>query len=134
MTLSSENIMQNIQYFDLVLESIVSEYALLTISLEILADKGPLPVGEVGKVLTELSSNPNLSLKLKETFGGLKKFLERYPERFVIVNDHPFNPHVLLRQSLTPQQFDLVNKGILPPQLLNKSKKVSLTLLLIVFY
>eukprot|EP01038_Epipyxis_sp_PR26KG_P005817 gene5817-8023_t len=122
---SMDVVMKNIQYFDLVLESIISEHALLTISHEILADKGPLPVGEVGKVLTELSSNPNLSLKLKESFGGLKKFLEKYPEKFIIVNDHPFNPHVLLRQTLTPQQLEIVNRGVVPPQLLGKNKKNS---------
>lgn len=33
----------------------------------------------------------------QEEFGGLKKFLENYPDTFLISNDHPFNPHVYLR-------------------------------------
>eukprot|EP01038_Epipyxis_sp_PR26KG_P005815 gene5815-8021_t len=124
MNSSLERKFRDIQYFDLILESIVSESAILTITLEILNDRGPLPVGEIGKILTELSSNPNLSQKLKESFGGLKKFVEKYPEHFVIFNDHPFNPHVLLRQTLSQQQLMMIDKGVFPTQLMIKSKKI----------
>ena len=36
--------------------------------------------------------------------GGLKKFLERYPEDFVMSNDHPFNPHVYLRNPIAVEE------------------------------
>ena len=63
------------------------ESALRLITIEVLNDKGPLPVGEVGKMLQDLSvstSNTTISSILKERFGGLKKFLEKYPEDFII--------------------------------------------------
>jgi hypothetical protein len=65
----------------------VCESALRLITIEVLYDKGPLPVGEVGKMLQDLSvssSNTTISSILKERFGGLKKFLEKYPEDFTI--------------------------------------------------
>ena len=57
-------------------ESEVTESALRTLSMEILNDKGPLPVGEIGKLLQEITANSNLSTILKDRFGGLKRFLE----------------------------------------------------------
>jgi hypothetical protein len=63
-------------------------------------------------------------LRLKEKYGGLKKFLEGYPAIFVVSSDHPFNPNVLLRASLTPDQIELLEKGIFPHQLLMRAKKV----------
>ena len=106
------------------MESVLSDSALLTLSAEILAIRGPLPVGEIGKVLAETTSIVNLSQKLKEKFGGLKKFLERYQNKFVISNDHPFNPNVLLRSSISAEHLDLIDRGIFPHPLLNKPKKV----------
>lgn len=114
----------SIMYCNMMLESVLSEQALLTLSIEILAVKGPLPVGEIGKLLAETTSIGNLSQKLKERFGGLKKFLERFQSSFVISNDHPFNPNVLLRESLSPEHLDLIDRGIFPHQLLLKTKKV----------
>jgi hypothetical protein len=73
---------ENIAYFDLVLESIVSESALITMATEVLTEKGPLPVSEIGKILAEWTSFNALTQKLKESHGGLKNFLEQYPEIF----------------------------------------------------
>ena len=109
----------------MMLESFVSESALLLLSTEILAIRGPLPVGEIGKLLADITTINNLSQKLKEKFGGLKKFLERFPKKFVISNDHPFNPNVLLRNTLSVEHLELVDRGIFPHQLLLKMKKVS---------
>ena len=75
-----------------------------------------LPVGEVGKTLSDVTAIANLSAQLREKFGGLKKFLERYPEIFVISKDHPFNPNVVLRKSLTSEQFDMFEKKGVPLQ------------------
>jgi hypothetical protein len=51
---------------------------------EFLHEKGSLPVGELGKMLQEATGNSTLSTALKMKFGGLKKFLEKYPYDFVI--------------------------------------------------
>eukprot|EP00981_Chlorochromonas_danica_P000533 scaffold108_cov167-Ochromonas_danica.AAC.5 len=116
---------QNINYYDLILEAVVSEHALQSLTMEILATKGSLPVGEIGKVLADITSIPNLSQKLKEKFGGLKKFVELFPMSFVISNDHPFNPNVLLRSSLSTEYLEMIDKGIFPPQLLIRPKKTA---------
>lgn len=119
-----EKIWQNILYSNFVLESVVTESAILTASVENLNSKGPLPVGEVGKMLTELSSMPQLSLHLKEKFGGLKKYLERFPEIFIFSNDHPFNPHVLLKSQLSPEYQKMIYRGVIPMQIMLTIKKV----------
>ena len=128
--LSTEKIEQDISYSDLMIEAIVTDQALQVLAMEILAMKGPLPVGEIGKVLAEMTSIPSLSLRLKEKYGGLKKFLEQYPASFVVSNDHPFNPNVLLKCSLSQEHLDLLDKGIFPHQLLVKAKKVNFLFLL----
>eukprot|EP00597_Dinobryon_sp_UTEXLB2267_P011396 CAMPEP_0170131784 /NCGR_PEP_ID=MMETSP0020_2-20130122/23479_1 /TAXON_ID=98059 /ORGANISM="Dinobryon sp., Strain UTEXLB2267" /LENGTH=1331 /DNA_ID=CAMNT_0010366975 /DNA_START=37 /DNA_END=4032 /DNA_ORIENTATION=+ len=125
MNVSSVNLWKNILYSNFLLESMVSEAALLTVSVEILSSKGPLPVGEIGKVLAELTCIPNLSLKLKERFGGLKKFLEHFSDKFAISNDHPFNPHVMLRDTLSAEHLELIDRGIFPHQLLMKTRKLT---------
>jgi len=107
------------------MEAVVSDGALEALAMEILATKGPLPVGEIGKILADTTSIPNLSQKLKEKFGGLKKFLELFPSSFVISNDHPFNPNVLLRSSLSMEHLEMIDKGLFPPQLLVRPKKVT---------
>jgi hypothetical protein len=66
-----------------------------------------------------------LSQKLKEKFGGLKKFLENFPASFVVSNDHPFNPNVLLRTTLAAEHLEMIDQGIFPSQLLVRPKKVS---------
>jgi hypothetical protein len=62
----------------------VTEGTLRSLSQDILQDRGPLPVGEIGKMLQEITGISTLSAYLKDKFGGLKKFLENYPEDFVI--------------------------------------------------
>ncbi len=120
-----EKIWQNVLHCNFVLESVITESAILTASMENLSVKGPSPVGEVGKMLTEVSCMPQLSLHLKEKFGGLKKFLERFPEIFVYSNDHPFNPHVLLRSMLLPEHQKMIYRGVIPMQVMTQYKKVS---------
>ena len=124
MNVAPKKLWKNILYSNFILENMVTEFALLSVSIEILNTKGPLPVGEIGKVLAELTSISTLSVKLKEKFGGLKKFLEHFSDTFIISNDHPFNPHVMLKDSLTLDQLELIDRGIFPHQLLVKAKKV----------
>lgn len=127
MTGSLGTIWQNILYTNLILENVLTESALLTLSCEILTDRGPLPVGEIGKMLSEITTFPHFTARLKEKFGGLKKFLENFPHIIYISTDHPFNPNVLLRSSVTPEQLDLIEKGLLPIQSVIKSKKAAIT-------
>ena len=52
-----------------------------------------------------------MSTVLKERFGGLKKFLERHPDDFILASDHPFNPNVYLKDMLTTEEYAAVNRG-----------------------
>ncbi|CAM9758996.1 unnamed protein product, partial [Discosporangium mesarthrocarpum] len=106
-----EAVCTSVKYCCFLLEAEVTESALLALSQEILSDKGSLPVGEIGKLLQEATTNSSLSQTLKDQFGGLKKFLEKYPGEFVIASDHPFNPHVYLKSSLTEEEYDRVLRG-----------------------
>jgi hypothetical protein len=119
-----DHLWRQINYCNFMIEGMVSESALMIICTEILVDRGTLPVGEIGKILQELTAVPNFSNKLKEKFGGLKKFLEKYPDSFVISTDHPFNPHVFLKKLLSAEDLEVINRGIVPPQLTAKFKKV----------
>lgn len=111
-------------YSNFMVESIISRVSLLDLVVEILEHKGPLPIGEVGKALAELTCIAGLSLRLKEKYGGLKKFLEEYSPTIIIGNDHPFNPHVVLRCSLSADQQSMVDRGQFPTQAVIKMKKV----------
>ena len=62
----------------------MTETSLRVLCRDIIADRGPLPVGEVGKMLQEMTTMTALSATLKEKFGGLKKFLEKYTNTFII--------------------------------------------------
>ncbi|CAM9149523.1 unnamed protein product, partial [Scytosiphon promiscuus] len=106
-----QSVRDSVKYCCFLLEAEVTDSALLALSKEILSDKGSLPVGEIGKLLQEATSNPSLSQTLKDQFGGLKKFLEKYPGEFVIAADHPFNPHVYLKSALTAEDLDTVLRG-----------------------
>ena len=124
MNASATALWKNILYGSFILENVVSASALLTVTIDILHSKGPLPVGEIGKILAELTCIPNLSAKLKERFGGLKKFLEQCSDKFANSNDHPFNPHVMLRETLSAEHLELIDRGIFPSQLAAKTRKV----------
>jgi len=117
---------ENLKYCSFLLESEVTDSALRTLTKEILGEKGPLPVGEIGKLLQEATSNATLSTTLKDQFGGLKKFLEKYPEDFLISVDHPFNPHVYLKSVLNEEEIQQIMSGELAPATTSKkSKKAS---------
>lgn len=92
-------------------ENNVNPSQLVTLAEEVLNEKGPLPVGEVGKMLQEATGNPQLSQVLKERHNGLKKFLEKYTDKFIMSCDHPFNPHVYLRRSYSPDDQRLIESG-----------------------
>jgi hypothetical protein len=78
----------------------VTPYALSTLCEEILAARGPLPVGEIGKTLQDSLGNQRLSAMVKERFGGLKKFFEEAADVFFVGQDHVFNPRVCLQSQV----------------------------------
>lgn len=110
--ISLDKTWDRIKYCNLLLESQISETALKSLSILILTEKGVLPVGEIGKMLQEACSQiQNMSAVLKERYGGLKKFLESYPDDFLLANDHPFNPNVYLPYTLTPEEHNMILRG-----------------------
>lgn len=92
-------------------ESNINPSQLITLAESVLNEKGPLPVGEVGKMLQEATGNPQLSQILKERHNGLKKFLEKFSDKFIMSCDHPFNPHVYLRRSYSPDEQREIENG-----------------------
>jgi hypothetical protein len=110
----------------MLMDGVISEAGLLTVCKEVITEKGPSPVGEIGKMLQELTSKAQFSNKLKETYGGLKKFLEK-SEDFLITADHPFNPHVFLRKSLTGDDIEVLTRENITSKIVVKYKKVKLT-------
>ena len=85
---------------------------LMKVTKNILQEKGPLAVGEIGKLLKEKLPNSHLSSILKEKFGGLKKFIEQfYGDEFLLGTNHKFNPKVYLRKALTGEEIELIKNG-----------------------
>jgi len=126
LVVSIPRLVNRIHYYNLVLNGKITETALRILCKDILADRGPLPVGEVGKMLQEMTGQISLSTHLKEKFGGLKKYLEKYPDIFVICVDHPFNPHMLLKCTLTMEEKSCFLSGNIPEKLLARLKKKSM--------
>jgi len=118
-----DTLYEQIRYCNFLLGAEVSESTLQALSKEILTERGPLPVGEIGKMLQEITGISTLSAYLKDKFGGLKKFLENFEDEFVICTDHPFNPHVFLKNTLTHDEYNLIISGIIPPHLTAKANK-----------
>jgi hypothetical protein len=124
MLVKTDRLLQHILYSNLILEGVLSDSALLMLCTEILKEKRIQPVGEVGKMLAEVTSAPNMSQGLKEKFGGLKKFLEHYTRIFIFSSDHPFNPCVTVRTVLEALRLEVSDAGVHALIQLNKAKKV----------
>ena len=75
----------------------ITERDLLHLLTLILQDRGVVPVGRLGSLLHDRTNNHSLPAVLKESYGGLKRLLERHPDVFVVGKDHPYNPHVKLK-------------------------------------
>lgn len=101
-----DELRENIRYCALLLQEEVTDSAIYTLSKQILVEKGSVPVGEIGKLLQEATANPSLSQILKDKYGGLKRFLESRPETFFISHDHPFNPHVYLKSTMSQMDME----------------------------
>jgi len=118
-----ETMWEQIRYCNFLLGAQITESTLRTLSKDILQERGPLPVGEIGKMLQEITCISTLSAYLKDKFGGLKKFLENFVDDFVISTDHPFNPHVFLLQTLSSDELKSITQGVIPPHLTTKAGK-----------
>ncbi len=123
-----EEIWDVIHYSNILLNGKITEIGFKLLFKEFLLERGALPVGEIGKMLQDLTGISTLSMTLKIKFGGLKKFLERFTDDFVIGVNHPFNPHVFLRETLTNEDMDIISKGEIPGNILMKIKRVILIL------
>ena len=64
----------SLNYCALLLFSQVTERALVQLVSNILKEKGSQPVGEVGKLLQDVTDNRGISTTIKEKFKGLKNF------------------------------------------------------------
>eukprot|EP00602_Paraphysomonas_sp_CaronLab_P002721 CAMPEP_0185022292 /NCGR_PEP_ID=MMETSP1103-20130426/5002_1 /TAXON_ID=36769 /ORGANISM="Paraphysomonas bandaiensis, Strain Caron Lab Isolate" /LENGTH=588 /DNA_ID=CAMNT_0027554291 /DNA_START=32 /DNA_END=1798 /DNA_ORIENTATION=+ len=63
----------------------------------ILEEKGPLPVGEIGKFLQLYTASGNeMSHFIKTQFRGLRKLIAGFRRLFTMDQSHPFNPCVHL--------------------------------------
>jgi hypothetical protein len=124
MKVSIDELHRQMRYCNLMVESVISRTAVLDLVVEILTQKGPLPIGEVGKALAELTCINGLSSRLKEAYGGLKKFLEDFSSVVIIGTDHPFNPHIVLRASLAAADLALNDSGVFPTAAVLRMKKV----------
>ena len=85
----------------------LSREALGSLVYHILKAQGPVPVGEIGKSLQEITNNNNITDMIKTEFKGLKKLIEMCPEYFSVGTEHPFNPIVTVRPDAKPYFADL---------------------------
>ena len=99
LTASDRQIELSMKHAELIVGGIVTPEALARLIVHIVQSRGPLPVGEIGKQLQEITGNENLSVVLKTQFKGLKKVIEGFGKIFRLGTDHPFNPLVHLCDS-----------------------------------
>lgn len=125
----------NLYLINFILKRSLTDSGIIAATLEGLKFKGPLPIGEIGKVLAELSCCSLLSHYLKENYGGLKKFIENYsrlnnnstlnnrPNLFVISDDHPFNPLVYARHFLSDADREAYIDILIPQHVMSHYRK-----------
>jgi hypothetical protein len=88
---------QQLAYVRFLVQFDTSEGGILAFLLQTLRRHRSLLVGELGQQLRSRMSAHAWHALFKARYGGLKRFLERYPDLFLIEHDHPLNPHVSLR-------------------------------------
>jgi hypothetical protein len=100
---SFQQLSSSIAYCHMINKGIICDSSLLFAVIQAIEMKGALPVGEVGKVMSIHGDAAALSKFIKDRFGGLKKYLERFPLLFVFGDDHEYNPHVFLTSLLSEE-------------------------------
>jgi hypothetical protein len=103
---SAEELELWIKHVELVF-SPLSREALGSLIYHILKLTGPVPVGEIGKALQDMTSISTITEVIKTEFKGLKKLIELCPEYFSVGTEHPFNPIVAVRPDAEPYFKDL---------------------------
>lgn len=103
---SSHKFESCLKYTEFVLGSIISEEIIADIIVTLIETRGPVPVGEIGKLLLEMTADNDLTQVLKTKYRGLKKIIETYPNKLTIGNDHPFNPLVHAIPTTLQQSID----------------------------
>lgn len=103
-----------IGYCKLLVDGTLADGALRLLVTTILRERvgNPLPVGEIGKLIQEATVANNITTIVKERYGGLKKFMEMYKDDFVLSKDHPYNPHVFLKDAPQYHPYQTAGSGI----------------------
>lgn len=70
--------------------------------ISLLIRNGAVTVGRMGSFLHSQTQNHSLSRRFKQNYGGLKKFCAKYSGIFILVNDHQFNPTLILSDWTKP--------------------------------
>lgn len=78
------------------IECSLKEFALVLLTCDILWHHGGSPVGLLGTLLHRATQDHKLPTFFKEKYGGLKKFIARFPTLFEVLEDHRFNPTIEL--------------------------------------
>lgn len=97
----------SLEIMQLILCSVPSLGGLARLIVYILEQRGPLPVGEVGKQLLEFTGSDLLVKNIKQRYGGLKKVIEMHENLFSLGLEHPFNPTVSLKDNFEPTPFPM---------------------------
>lgn len=92
----------------------VTEEDLVKLIANILALHGRVSIGKMGSLLHKAANDHTLPALMKQRYGGLKKFLQSHSMKFVVDDDHPYNPHVELHAGVS-------NKSIPMPKVHIKS-------------
>lgn len=99
-----DELLKQIDFCNLILYRHLTSNGLVFLIKDIITERGPLPIGEIGKTL-------NMTSLIKDKFGGLKKFLETYQDMFIICSNHAYNPHVFVRSDVDSVQIPTIEKG-----------------------
>lgn len=118
-----ERLLEEVSYANMTIAGDVSERGFKLLFREMLTERGALPVGEIGKMLQESTGFSTVTTSLKSIYGGLKKFLEKCDDEFLIGKNHPFNPHVYLLKYLNQKELQIIADGGILVNYMAKFKK-----------
>jgi hypothetical protein len=117
-----------IAYNNFISKGIVTSEVLIAITVSILQEKGGLRTKEIEEeMMMKLSSIAREVIVQNDLniLTSLRQALhEKSNELFVIVEDDPENPHIILQETLTPQQLAMVARGTVSVQSLIQLSKV----------
>lgn len=62
---------QTVHYCNMIHFSMLTEEAVVAFTVDLLIDKGPIAIGEIGKSLSEVAGITNISHRISMKYGGL---------------------------------------------------------------